>query len=337
MEKIIFAITILFLGFNSKIATKNNTRSYEDLSSQIIAAATESDIICLGEHSHADMSAIKMKARVLKDIVSEVPTGAILFEAPLVSSVIAYIKNEFYSEFVWPFWRYESLKVTLDSNIDTSELICLGFDPQETCNFSRFTSFLVSEGYLENDVELSIMDSILSFAISDGSSNKMRKLTHSEVEIVKETIEIIKLKLHWPSGISKTEKALISLCFENRKHLAMEMSFNKIKDQMNFRDSIMALNLKDFTEILKPSLKQKKVIIWAANIHIAKKVNKGTWMMERFIEDNLDKVLSIGFRPRRQIIRSQKFDFTVVSGKPEYMPQEIFFYYDCEVSPTDEN
>lgn len=330
MEKIIFCLKILFLGFISTTSAQQNTASYEDLSSQIITSAKESGIICIGEHSHRDLNAIGTKALILKDVADHVPTGAILFEAPLVTSVIAHIKNKSYSEFVWPFWRYHSIKITLDSIIDSHQLICLGFDPQETCNFSRFSTFLISEGFLENDVELSKMDSILSFTINDGSISKTRKLTNDEAEKLNEIIEKIKLNLHWPVGISKTEKALISLCFDNRKHLAKEMTFHNLNDQMNFRDSIMALNIKEILEIIKPDLEEKKVIVWAANLHIAKKINRGDWMMERFIKNNNDRVLSIGVIRHSLKLKSKKFDFAVISGRPDYMSQEMYFDYGCD-------
>ncbi len=330
MDKIAFCIIILFLSFIPTISAQVNMGSYEDLSSQIVASAKESDIICIGEESHGDMKALETKVLILDDVVNHVPTGAILFEAPLVASVITYIRHASYSEFLWPFWRYEGLKTNLDEIIDTHGIICLGFDPQETCNFSKFSSFLISEGFLENEVELGKMDSILSICISDGSSTEVRKLTDAEAEMTNEIIEEIKRELHWPSGISNTEKALVSLCFENRKHLAKEMTLEKLNDRMNFRDSIMALNVKHITEILKPELEERKTIVWAANLHIAKKVKRGTWMMERFMGNNDEKIISIGVIPRRRKSKAKRFDFAVVSGRPNYMSDEEFQNYDCD-------
>src|SRR5690606_36208981 len=242
--------------------------------------------------SHGDTIVIRAKSVILGDIVGHVPTGAVLFEAPLIASVIAYTKNDSYSEFVWPFWKYRSIRGTLDSIIEANGLVCLGFDPQETCNYSHFSSFLTSEGFVENDVELVKMDSILALAISDGSSSVKRKLTEAESKLLEEIIEKIKSKLHWPAGISTLTKELILLCFDNREFLAKQLTFFNVNDQMNYRDSIMALNVKNIKKIINPILDQKKVIIWAANLHTAKKINKGDWMMERYLQSNADKVLS---------------------------------------------
>lgn len=330
MNKNFFGTIFLFLSFMPAISAQNKTRTYEELSSQIIATAKESDIICIGEHSHGDMNAIKTKAHILKDVARNMPTGGLLFEAPLVTSVITYLKNEPYSEFVWPFWKYKRIKSSLDSIISYNNLVCLGFDPQETCNFSRFSSFLISNGYLKNDDELSKMDSLLAITILTSEGNKTRNLTNNEAEQIELLIEKIKLKIQWPLDISKTEKELISLCFENRKYLAHEMTFQNVKDQMNFRDSIMALNIKHINEILKPELNQKKVIIWAANIHIAKKMNGGIWMMERFMENKSDMILSIGVIPKKRKKELKRFDFVVISGRPDYMPEELFLDYNCD-------
>lgn len=331
MEKNIFGLVIFFFGFISPITAQDSMGNYKNLADQILSTSKESDIICLGEHSHGDMNAIRTKSFILNDITSNIPTGVILFEAPLVTSVICYLKYESYSEFVWPFWRYKNIKITLDSIIDTNGLICLGFDPQETCNFSRFSTFLISEGYLKSDKELIKMDSLLAISIATTVSQaQTRPLTQTEAEEIIRLIGNIKLKLNWPEDVSETEKALISLCFDNRQFLAKEMTFKNIKDKMNFRDSIMALNINQINEIFKKILKQKKEIIWAANLHIAKRMNRGEWMMEKFIKINTDSVLSIGVIPRKQRKKSKRFDFAVVSGPPDYMSMEILNQYDCE-------
>lgn len=313
------------------VAGQKKMGTYNNLSQQILKSADASDIICIGEQSHGDTNALNLKTDILKELLGGVGVGALLFEAPLTASVISYFKQESYSEFVWPFWRYRSLKITLDSVIGRNNLITLGFDPQETCNYQEFTAFLRAEaGFLNNDRELAEMDSILAFAISDGSFEKKRALTDAEVRKVNEIVEKLKLNLHWPSGISKMKKGLILLCLENRKYLAQEMALQKPDEKVNFRDSIMALNLAGLLRILKPEINDQKVLIWAANLHIARNRSGGDFMMERFIAYNPEKVLSIGVIPRKSRRKAKRFDYTIVAGTPEYMSAEMLNDYQCE-------
>lgn len=138
-----FSLLLLIFLAVVEVSAQKTTGAYSDLSNQIMAAAKNSDIICLGEDSHRNIKDHTVKNQVLKDVVNQIPTGEILFEAPPVTSVIAYLNHEPYWRFVWPFWNYGGLRESLDSITNREGIVCLGFDPQETCNFSRFTAFLI--------------------------------------------------------------------------------------------------------------------------------------------------------------------------------------------------
>src|SRR5690606_8629355 len=311
------SFTCLFLIFG--VEAQVTTGTYTQLSAMILSATNKSDIICLGEKSHGDMNAHALKARILKDVVGQAPVGAVLFEAPLVASVMAHLNKESYASFVWPFWKYEGLRQSLDSITGSPGMICLGFDPQETCEFLKFSSFLLEEGYLENDAELAEMDSLLAIAIYTRPDQETRQLTSQEAKAVARLVEVIRLNLIWPSGTSLIQKALIKLCLDNRIFLAKEMTFERYNDQINFRDSIMALNIQSINELFAVSNQDKKTVVWAANMHIARKWNSTeTYMMERYIKDNQDRVLSIGVIPKKRKRESRRYDFAVINP-PQYM------------------
>lgn len=330
MKKNVLVSIIFLLGFTTANHAQNNIGSYDDLAPRIIASAKSRDLICLGEKSHGDMNVHYVKTRILRDLVEHEPVAAIIFEAPLVTSVMAYLKNESYADFVWPFWKYEGLRPSLDSITGAPGMICLGFDPQETCDFMNFSSFLLDEGYLENHTELTKMDSLLAIAIYTSPDQETRKLTTEEAGTVEGLVEELRLNLAWPTDATPIQKALINLCLDNRGFLATEMTFHRYKDQINFRDSVMALNIQSIKEIFDLSNHDKKVVIWAANLHIARKWNsKETYMMERYIRDNPDRVLSIGIIPRKRKRESGRYDFAIIN-KPVYMSAGQMVDYDCK-------
>lgn len=306
--------------------------NYRELSDSIWVAAAASEIICLGEASHGDINAHAMKVRILSELIEREPVGAILFEAPLVASVMAYLKDASYAHFVWPFWKYEGLRESLDSLTRKPGMVCLGFDPQETCDFLDFSASLVSEGYLKQDSRLAKMDSLLSIAVSTAAFQETRLLSSEEAQEVERLIADIRLDLSWPAHGKPAQKELINICLDNRIFLAKQMSLSNVNEQMNFRDSIMALNIHRIDEIFQLTHIGEKTVIWAANVHIAKKVNsrKIDFMMERYIREHTERVLPIGIIPRRQRRASKRYDFAVISGAPYYLTTEELKKYDCK-------
>ena len=68
----------------------------------------------------------------------------------------------------------------------------------------------------------------------------------------------------------------------------------------------------------------------AANLHIGRKVRGANFMMEHFIADNPEKVLSIGTLPRKRRRKSEQYDYTVIAGKASYLSPEILNAYHCK-------
>lgn len=324
---------VLLFGVIFEGKAQSTMGTYSELETAIIDSSKKCDIIALGELPHQDKTHHYLKAQVIKDIASNMPVGALLFEAPLTTSVIAYIEKDSYASFVWPFWRYEGLKDSIENVIDDNGLLCLGFDPQETCNFPGFRSFLMSNRYLIDDTEMVLMDSILDISIASPAILERRSLTAEEAKTVARLIEEIKLKISWPEACTPIQKKLILLCMENRKYLAEEMTMKINTDNIyNYRDSIMALNIKSLNEIFASKLADKKIIIWAADPHIAKRddSNTRTWMIERFVKNNDESVLSIGLIPRKRKKKARYYDFTLISGKPKYLTKKQFNDFNCK-------
>ena len=324
MGKIIFTWMIFFLFLHISLC-QAKIGLIQDVLPAIENKIDSCEYLCLGEYSHGDMETHYLKSRIVTTIMNHKKGNLFLFESPLVASVIAYINNYDFTYFVYPFWNRKNLIDSLLPVINNKFNYCLGFDPQETCNFKDFSGFFL-ERYKLNDTCYFLMqeiDSLLSIGIITQSSPKNRLLTVNERNLIKEDINKVQHYFNSIPNVPDFEKSLINLCFENRKYLAGFLTIKKTRQKLNYRDAIMAKNILKIDSLCNTLPNDEINIIWTADYHIKKVTKKRYRNMISYLIPNFS-LISVSVSNRGKSRNLKKFDFIIKQDKSEFMSQDEF-------------
>ena len=220
-------------------------------------------LLLLGEQSHWVKSFYEEKKKIIRQATEDSKAEVLLLiESPLVLSIVSVLKGD--------SSNYHYHHTNTKANIDFfSSYVNYGMDLQEDCRFGEFGSFLIQRGWCDqNDQELLRMDSLLGLCIL-GKNYSKDVLTKQEGRVLKESISKLKSKVLL--RVQKEEEAeWLEICFTSRLQLAeyLQLSIkNGRRDRIRYRDSIMALNVKQLLDRHKGYLG----IVWAANLHIGRK------------------------------------------------------------------
>lgn len=263
---------------------------------------SNSSIVGLGEVEHGFESINEAKSTLLNMLQTELNFNAVAFESSFIESIVSFLNNDALEtrakNFLYPFWNTTSVKTALKNLFDNEKSLLkpliIGFDIQEDCRFQKFSEYLISKRLITtNKDKLKDCDSILSSYIGKDFSRK-GAITNQEYLLLihnyKEIAEEIKTK-----KFDALQKKLIERSIENRKWLCKYLTLTNVREKMYHRDSIMADNI----SWLKNELYSvNKLIIWAANTHIAKFTSnkKPTWTGEWLSSVYGDKYFTIAFQ-----------------------------------------
>ena len=263
---------------------------------------SNSSIVGIGEVGHGFESINEAKSTLLDMLQTELNFNAVAFESSFIGSIVSFLNNDTLEtrakNFLYPFWNTTSVKTALKNLFDNEKCLLkpfiIGFDIQEDCRFQKFSEYLNSKGLITSSKDkLKDCDSILSSYIGKNFSRKCA-ITNQEYLLLmhnyKEIEEEIKTK-----KFDAFQKKLIERSIENRKWLCKYLTLTTIREKMYYRDSLMADNI----SWLKNELYSvNKLIIWAANTHIAKltRNKKPIWTGEWLSSDYGDKYFTIAFQ-----------------------------------------
>ena len=278
-------IISIFLGLEIEAQNINYSNSeWQNFTTHI----EKSTIIGLGEVSHGYENINNTKSIFLDFLIKKQDFKNVIFESSFVECIISFLSNDSFenrlNSFIYPFWNTSSVKKVIKpiSNNEKIENIprILGCDIQEDCRFLKMTEYLNKENLIiDNRNKLLQCDSILSQYI--GSKHRKKEaLNSNEFSILKLNYNSIIQELLSRKNITALRKMLLLQCFQNRLWLCEYLTISNITKRMKFRDSLMAVNVIWLSDEI---IKNEKIIIWAASLHIAKKKNRDTkseWMGE---------------------------------------------------------
>ncbi len=245
-----------------------------------------STIVGLGEISHGIASINEAKSILIKFLYRQMYFHAIAFESSFTESVVGFIQNDSAEfrpgNFLYPFWNTPTIQTVikefLKEEYSSHKPLLIGFDIQEDCRFVKFSEYLNGKGLIiKNKSKLLLCDSILSFYIGKNFTRNLA-MTRQECDILINNYNQIASELREQINDSVQQK-LLQRCITNRKSLCRYLAIRNISERMYYRDSMMADNIQ---WLKNEFFIREKLILWAANTHIAKqnKNGKPAWMGE---------------------------------------------------------
>lgn len=243
---------------------------------QLSAGIGDRTVVALGEMGHGYETLNTAKAMTFDFLRTRMDFGAIIFESSFTQSMISYLKRSPFDDrlkgFLYPFWNTGSVRNALrpayDGEQQTQEQLpaILGFDVQEDCRFTSFSSYLYTQGYARiSKMLLRDCDSLLSLYIGKNPKRKV-PVSKEEYDLLVMSYNVVSKELD-KGYMQDVTRKIIMRCIENRKWLCEYLTISDTYERMHFRDSIMASNVIWIKEELLPS---KKIVLWSADTHIAK-------------------------------------------------------------------
>ena len=249
--------------------------------------------ILLGEPTHGDGAVFDEKVKIIKKLHQENSFKTILFEAGFYDNLKAWelYSNDknigVYKESIFPVWSETiAFQELLDYVEQNPEIKILGVDCQEGALFQQYYLDDLKTVFLQNDVQFSDDE----FELVD------KTLIHKDLEYLKDnTSETKKLFLLYDDILLAFEKIkekdfktkVLKQTFKSSKaevtYLLKQLNGEKFPVQ-NPRDLQMAENF----IFLQKELKDKKLVFWGANYHIAN--NLHSFQLTDITNDYINKL-----------------------------------------------
>lgn len=266
-----------------------------DVKKELSAEIKDKNMIFLGESEHHIGSDFEAKTQFVKFLVLEYGFKHIAFEGDFFALSYTHDKNDLYS-----FWAKSKQCKELFTFLEEHHVTIWGFDNQFSSAFSfqNFSKKLFL--YLDQnkiDYDLTFKNNVE--VVCGEGPELQKKLTKKEVAVLVETIE----NLSTNYLIAENEMWFQFL----QSFKSMILQYTTPKPEANaIRDDQMAKNL----NFLVKSLKQEKIIVWAANAHISRlkqEFMKGKTMGSQFLQQNDRQTYHIAFAPITMPYRKSQF------------------------------
>lgn len=247
-------ISIHFVSAQSRVGVYrlNNSDSLisDELKSRLTEELINKDVVFLGESEHHIGSDFIAKTQFVKYLVLEHNFTEIAFEADFFALYQTNSKNN-----IFPLWSKSVQCQDLFDFLSKHKVTIWGFDNQFSSSYSiqNFSSMLI--------------DFLDSKKINYNSNFK--ELIHQAMFNQKNNKkDLDKLLLEIDSIVEQLdrENTFWTQALKSFKSLVKQESVSRQSDAFKIRDFQMADNL----NFLTTSLENKKVIVWAANIHSSK-------------------------------------------------------------------
>ena len=245
----------------------------------------DKSIVMLGEATHIDGATFLGKSRLIKFLHKELGFDVIIYETGLYDTYNLWKKiketskpnPKNFSEALYNFWydnkENEYLINYILQNVNTNkEIEIAGFDVQFTGQIKNNERDLLLNEYLktQNGIDLKVFPSfytIKKFYSSYVNSWVFKSLSRSKQDSVLSDIQSIVSVLEEIKLPNQTDSLYIRF-FKNLNVLYTYTWKHQYLSERRFqiRDSAMAEN---FIWLKENKFKNRKVIIWAANLHIS--------------------------------------------------------------------
>lgn len=278
---------ILFLGIQFwDINTPPNDSEYHEIGmlaietdysnndfSKLDSILGDKKIIMLGESMHSDGSTFIMKSKLIKYLHKKFGYDVVLFEAGLydmarLNNAESKIKP---TNFLYPFWGDVEETNDLWSYFDKHKSISLGgFDIQYTGNLSDSLRGVALRDYLKKcGININEYSSFIE-VIDKLSQYTSLKYKYSLSNTKKDSILTDMDNIHQKLLLSKNDTIdnyLYSTYLRNSRdwYHCVWHNDHMSKRRFHIRDSLMAENL---IYQIENNYKNRKIIVWAANLHI---------------------------------------------------------------------
>lgn len=243
----------------------------------------DKSIVMLGEATHIDGATFLGKSRLIKFLHKELGFNVIIYETGLYDTYNLWKKikktndsnPKIFSEALYNFWYDNEENMDLMNyilqNVNTNrEIEIAGFDVQFTGQIKNNERDLLLNEYLktQNGIDLSVFPSFYSikkFYSSYVNSWVFKSLSLSKQDSVLSDIKSIVSVLEENKSLNQTDSLYIRF-FKNLNVLYNYTWKHQYLSERRFqiRDSAMAEN---FIWLKENKFKNRKVIIWAANLH----------------------------------------------------------------------
>ena len=297
---------LIYISFFITINSFGQTSTFNEVQLQEIKNKIGNNtIVALEEYEHGFESINEIKSSFVNFLQSDMNFQAIAFESSFTESIISFLNNDSLikrtSQFLYPFWNTKSVNHSLKSIYEAEKLndkpLIVGFDIQEDCRYESLSKYLTTKNIvIINRDKLIESDLILAeyIGIKRSKNAKMQNETYLNLLNNYEQIQNEILT----SNLKILERKLLGRSIQNRMWLLKLLTFSNFKDKMYFRDSLMAANIVWYhNEIYHDN----KFIIWAANEHLFKSVNKNksTWTGEWLSKEYSINFFGVSFRKSR--------------------------------------
>ncbi len=288
--------------YTFKLNLNNNYKDIEDLKPYL----EDKKIIFLGESFHRIKEYNQIKVKIIKYLVNELGFEIVLFESGLWESYITnYFKDslsqsEILNNAIYPLWHTSHIK-DLISFIKEKEIDFGGFDYQSTFTYGQSLTKKyfekidkpIANEILRADSLYGIYFGIIS-KIAVTRKHKVNKNNIFTRDSLKQVCNANYLNLI--DSMCKIKYKFNDTIFYNSfmfnlknklnviNNLSKYFQFSYIKKHSLYRDEVMAYN---FEYLVNNIYRDKKIIVWAHNSHIAK-------MPEYFNTIKLDQIYRIG-------------------------------------------
>lgn len=243
----------------------------------------DKDIVMLGEQTHFDGATFLAKSRLIKYLHQELGFDVLLYEAGLYDTerlwqTLKSKENNSISDFLkalYPFWcenreNEELMKYILKNIGSGQELEIAGFDVQFTGNVKNHERDSVLNRYIASQPQINDTLFPAFFSIKNRYSSyvnkwQVYKFTETKKDSILNDIQTIKNILSAKEK-QNSDDSLYVRFFNNLETLYGYSWKYDIGEDIRFhlRDSAMADN---FIWLKEQKYKNRKVIIWAANMH----------------------------------------------------------------------
>jgi erythromycin esterase-like protein len=293
MTKLITIVTVVLIALANSVfgqtSYKNKKWTLENVELKdfdlIGKAIGNSRIVMLGEQDHGDGETFKKKTNLVKYLIENKGFNVIAFESDFFAinkisekDLPTDEKVKLVTDQLHGIWRRSNEFLPLMDYISQSiqigrEIILTGFDSQHHSKYTKTNYVDYFKTILTNN-EIVIDETffeVLAMFIKDGFKYKPKE---TEIELFNSTLEMIEAKLVLFTKTSEIEFWLQELRSLKGDFKEVSQGQGKGLSILNKRDLQMASNLEYLARI---KFGDKKIIVWAANYHIAKNPEKVSW------------------------------------------------------------
>lgn len=298
-------------------------------------------IVGLGEDSHGYKNSSEIKVALIKELKQEYGFNTVIFESSFCNNWAANNWNleplDDMKSRIYKVWNTAEL-LDLFEYAQASDMKFFGCDIKGQTGY-RSTMFEERMAEQISKVDLKLETTFYNLEERTAVYREMFSLKKREVaqrdsvDALIDKYEILSGQVKLSSRLDSTTKSWVLACLDNRKSLLrlVKIEYGNF-EKVTFRDAMMSSNLQ---WLLNGPFRDEKVIVWAADSHLAKKRYFDT--MIALLPDSIkSNMYSMAIKPKRKAnakikktmknIKAQ--DYFFVDQTAKYFPEKYHGAYD---------